>query len=222
MNLITEPYLDQVARWPKEGKHILAQFDDTSVVVYQAYCPTIGHFATKNGYFGGEFSLHRMSWIKPNFLWMMYRSGWGTKEGQETILAVWLKRSAFDILLEQAVHSTYMTGVYSSEAAWRDALALSEIRLQWDPDHDPSGAKVKRRAIQLGLRGGVLTRYAYEWIIDLEDITKFVRQQHFYAQSHAYDQLVIPKETVYAVTNDNIIRKLGLTVDLSDGASTSL
>jgi Domain of unknown function (DUF4291) len=42
--------------------------------------------------------------MKPNFLWMMFRSGWGMKEGQETILAIWLKRSAFDTLLEQAVH----------------------------------------------------------------------------------------------------------------------
>jgi len=27
-----------------------------------------------------------MSWIKPNFLWMMYRCGWGTKEGQQVTL----------------------------------------------------------------------------------------------------------------------------------------
>ena len=73
MNLRTEPYLVQGARWPTSGRHILAQFDDESVVVYQAYKPAIGQFAAKNGYFGGEWSLSRMSWIKPNFLWMMYR-----------------------------------------------------------------------------------------------------------------------------------------------------
>jgi hypothetical protein len=38
------------------------------VVVYQAYRPEIGHFAAQHGYFGGSFSLDRMSWIKPNFL----------------------------------------------------------------------------------------------------------------------------------------------------------
>jgi hypothetical protein len=27
-----------------------------------------------------------MSWIKPNFLWMMYCSGWGTKQRQRIIL----------------------------------------------------------------------------------------------------------------------------------------
>ena len=42
-----------------------------------------------HGYFGGDhFSLNRMSWVKPNFLWMMYRSGWGQKEGQVVVLAV--------------------------------------------------------------------------------------------------------------------------------------
>ncbi len=83
MSLITEPYLTQNTRWPRSGRHILAQYDDDSVLVYQAYRPSIGHFAARYGYFGGEFSFTRMSWIKPNFLWMMYRSGWGTKEGQE-------------------------------------------------------------------------------------------------------------------------------------------
>jgi hypothetical protein len=39
MNLLTEPYLAQVARWPQTGRHILAQFDNTAVVVYQAYRP---------------------------------------------------------------------------------------------------------------------------------------------------------------------------------------
>jgi hypothetical protein len=27
----------QAARWPASGRHVLAQFDDDSVVVYQAY-----------------------------------------------------------------------------------------------------------------------------------------------------------------------------------------
>jgi hypothetical protein len=29
-----------------------------------------------------------MTWIKPSFLWMMYRCGWGAKEGQESVLVV--------------------------------------------------------------------------------------------------------------------------------------
>src|SRR5215468_2098098 len=87
ISLKTEAYLTQVERWPKFGRWILAQYDAESIVVYQAYKPEIGHFAAQNGYFGGEFSLKRMSWIKPNFLWMMYRSGWATKQDQEIVSA---------------------------------------------------------------------------------------------------------------------------------------
>src|SRR6185295_11209872 len=103
MKLTTESYQAQIARWPRSGRHILAQFDGDSVVVYQAYRPNIGRFAAEHGYFGGEFSLGRMSWIKPNFLWMMYRSGWGSKPDQEVTLAVRLQRPAFDRILSLAV-----------------------------------------------------------------------------------------------------------------------
>jgi hypothetical protein len=88
-----------------------------SVTVYQAYRPAIGHFAANYGYFGGEFSLSRMSWIKPNFLWMMNRCGWATKEGQEVVLAVRLRRSAFDEILRRAVHSSFVPGVYESDSS---------------------------------------------------------------------------------------------------------
>src|SRR5689334_4441636 len=111
MNMRTEPYLEQLKRWPAYGRHILAQFDADTVVVYQAYRPAIGRFAAANQRFGGEFSFNRMSWIKPNFLWMMYRSGWGTKEGQEVTLAVRLRRVGFDAILERAVHSSYVPEV---------------------------------------------------------------------------------------------------------------
>src|SRR5207244_1202784 len=57
MNLITEAYLAQEARWPKSGRHILAQFDEESVVVYQAYNPSIGRWAARHGHFGGEFKM---------------------------------------------------------------------------------------------------------------------------------------------------------------------
>src|SRR4051812_27107339 len=119
MNLITEPYLAQKDRWPRRGRHILAQFDAESVIVYQAYNRAIGHFAAQHGNFGGGFSTSRMTWIKPNFLWMMYRSGWGTKENQEVTLAVRLKRDAFDEILRLAVHSSFDPDAYGSQEAWK-------------------------------------------------------------------------------------------------------
>ena len=199
--MITEPYLAQSPRWPPAGRHILAQFDAESVVVYQAYNPAIGHFAARHGYFGGGFGMSRMSWIKPNFLWMMYRSGWGTKENQEVTLAVRLRRDAFDEILRRAVHSTFVPEVYGSETAWRRAVAGSDVRLQWDPDHGPSGRPVERRAIQLGLRGDVLARYAKDWLLEIQDISDFVREQRANATA-PYDRLVTPREDVYPVADD--------------------
>jgi hypothetical protein len=67
--------------------------------------------------------------------------------------------------------------VYGSHGAWKEALARSPVRLQWDPDHGPSGGPVERRAIQLGLRGEVLAKYAREWLLDVEDISDFVTEQ---------------------------------------------
>ena len=76
MPLPITPYCDQGSAWPSAGRHILAQYDDDTIVVYQAYSQAIGGFALQHGYFGGDFKYTRMSWIKPNFLWMMYRSDW--------------------------------------------------------------------------------------------------------------------------------------------------
>lgn len=99
--------------------------------------------------FGGEkFSYHRMSWIKTNFLWMMYRCGWCTKKGQEKVLAVRITRDGFNTILAKA-----LTGHQEKEKGLNEK---SSVRLQWDPDHDPTGTSEQRRAIQLGLRNEVI------------------------------------------------------------------
>ena len=113
--LATAPYAEQMNRWPQTGRHILVQFDEETIIVYQAYRPKIGKFAVERGHLGGEFKYSRMSWIKPNFLWMMYRSEWGQAEGQEVVLALRLKRRFFDFLLAQAVPSSF--DAYDSVAA---------------------------------------------------------------------------------------------------------
>jgi hypothetical protein len=207
----TQSYLQQDATWPTAGQHILAHFDDASVIVYQAYRPAIGHFAAQHGYFGGDFSLSRMSWFKPNFLWMMYRSGWGTKEGQEVTLAIRIKRSFFEAVLEQAVASSFGASSFENNEAWKRALASSNVRLQWDPDHAPCGAPVQRRAIQLGLRGQVLEEYSREAIIEIEDISSFVAEQRPNAQPGSYENLITPLEQIYVPAKPEIATRLKLS-----------
>lgn len=197
--LTIEPYLVQRQRWPASGEHLLAHHDATSIVVYQAYRPSIGSHSASHGRLGGDgFSLGRMSWIKPSFLWMMFRSGWATKEGQEVVLALHLARAGFDEILASAVPSTWDRARYAERAEWERAVAASDVRVQWDPDHTPGGHKVERRTIQLGLRGGALRRLVEEWTLAIEDVTPFVAAQRAYARA-PYDQLWTPVEHPYSM-----------------------
>lgn len=208
MKLQTESFQSQQGKWPPSGRVILAQFDADSIIVYQAYHPAIGHFAARHGYFGGGFKMERMTWIKPNFLWMMFRSGWGTKANQEVTLAIRLRRSAFDQILASAVHSTFNRYVYPSEAVWQQQVASSDVRLQWDPDHAPNGAPLERRAIQLGLRGQTVAKFAREWILDVEDISDFVAEQRGNIEPSKWGDLITPRETAYPITDPDIAARL--------------
>jgi len=208
MELRTSEYSSQVQQWPSDGRHILAQFDAKNVIVYQAYRPQIGRYAADHGYFGGEFSLNRMSWIKPNFLWMMYRCGWAMKPDQETVLAISLRRVAFDEILARAVHSSFVPEIYTSFEDWKQALANSDVRLQWDPDHGPGGEPLPRRAIQLGLRGEILRQYAREWIVSIEDITEFVHEQRECLEQRGKQALVMPQEVVYPISTREVAARL--------------
>ena len=202
-------YVDQATTWPPAGRHILAQFNADSIVVYQAYRPSIAHYAASHQRLGGDFSFQRMSWIKPNFLWMMYRSGWATKQGQEHILAISITRGLFDEILRCAVPSTFDGRRYESTEAWQSALAASEVRLQWDPDHDPHGRPLARRAIQLGLRGGMLRRLAHDELLSIEDITPFVLQQRK-TLTGGIEGLETPVERVYIPADGEAARAVGL------------
>ncbi len=194
--MIPEPYLLQLPHWPTAGRHILAHHDDASLIVYQAYRPAIADFAVKHQRFGGEFSYNRMSWIKPNFLWMMFRAGWATKEGQERILAVRLQRAFFEEVLRDAVPSSFDPARHASHDDWKTAVEHSDVRLQWDPDHDPLGRPLERRAVQLGLRGRALRRYGEEALLGIDDITPFVIAQRAHLRD-GFAGLVMPRERVY-------------------------
>lgn len=194
-----ENYLEQQARLPRAGRHVVASFDADTVVVYQAYRAEIADHAVHHQRFGGPWSFTRMSWIKPGFMWMMYRSGWATKPGQERVLAVTLRRAPFETLVNSAVLSHYVEGVHPSRESWKEDAALSDVRVQWDPDHSPKGGKLERRAIQLGLRGDALRRYAVEWVVSIADVTPFVHEQYGVLQRDGVAALRVPREDVLSI-----------------------
>ncbi|AMV17967.1 DUF4291 domain-containing protein [Planctomyces sp. SH-PL14] len=210
MPLLTESYQEQTQIWPADGRHILAQFDDESIVLYQAYTPAIGHFAAANGVLGGPFRYTRMSWVKPNFLWMMFRSGWGTKPNQEVTLSLRVRRTFFDALLGEAVPSTWNHDLHPSREAWSQEVERSDVRLQWDPDHHPSGAKLERRAIQLGLRGLTLEAFGQRELLEVQDISEFVAEQRHALASRGVTALQTPRERVYRPADPAIAARIRL------------
>jgi Domain of unknown function (DUF4291) len=211
MHLPAAPYTDQQPHWPRSGRHILAHYDDETIIVYQAYSPLIGRFAVEHGYFGGSFSYSRMSWVKPNFLWMMYRSDWGRAANQDVVLAIRLRRAFFDSILAQAVPSSFMPQLYASREAWQAAVQASSVRLQWDPDHLPSGDPCERRAIQLGLRGEVLEAYGKREALEFNDMTDFVAAQRAHLGSWKTAGLLLtPTERVYTPVDPEAVLRIGL------------
>src|SRR5947209_12677445 len=210
MKVKAERYLDAVNRLPKSGQHILGHQQDEQIVVYQAYNRQIADYAVRNQRLGGpHYSYNRMSWIKPNFLWMMYRCDWASKENQERVLAIWLNKSDFENILRQAVFSSFNPEFYSSHESWKEALHQRDVRLQWDPDHDPFGKKMTRRAIQIGIKGTVLESFGKEQIKLVEDITAFVKEQQLHIDKGEVEKLIVPFETIYPLTDEDLRKITG-------------
>jgi hypothetical protein len=203
------PYHEEIARRPSRGRHLLAQHDEATVTVYQAYRPSIAEHAVAHQRFGGDFDFGRMSWIKPSFLWMMFRCGWGTKKDQERVLAIRIHRPYFDGLLARVVPSAWDRSVHATREEWTLASRGCDIRMQWDPDHAPGGAPIERRTIQLGLRGAALAGFAGDAIDSIEDVTPFVVAQ----REHRSDpeRLAIPIEEAYPVTHPLVRTRLALS-----------
>ena len=151
-----------------------------------------------------------MTWIKPNFLWMMYRNGWGRKEDQEYVLAIHLKMNAFKNYLENAVYSSYNDRLGISRGEWQNQVKGSSVRLQWDPDHDPFGGKLERRAIQIGLRNEFTRSFAKEDILLIENISEFVKEQHQFVLNDDLDQLILPEEKPLLLDDEDLNKKLRL------------
>jgi hypothetical protein len=190
----------------REPKVVRAAFDDDTVTVYQAYAPAIADEALRLGTFGPAFSLGRMTWIKPSFGWMLYRSGYGRKPGQERVLRISISHEGFRAALAGAVPSSFQRHLYPERDAWAAALRASPVRYQWDPDRDLRLVAQPRRAIQLGIAGPFVRRYVGEWIRRVEDVT---------ALAHAIEagaQPPVPAERPYPL-DPATLRTLGCTDD---------
>lgn len=157
---------------------VRALHTESTVTVYQAYRPELGRAAARDGRFPSSWSRDRMTWIKPSFLWMMYRCGWATKENQETVLAVEISREGFAWALRHACLSHHVPDLHGDRSAWKRQLRVSPARVQWDPERDLHLNPLPYRSLQLGLAGEATARYADEWIVGIEDVTPLATEIH--------------------------------------------
>jgi len=193
-----------------KAHEIRADYDSSTIVVYQAYPPEIGRPAAEHGRFVPPFSRSRMTWIKPSFLWMMERSNWGRKSGQEIVLAVRITREGWEEALAQAVLTNADQRVYRDAGAWRNALSGAAVRVQWDPERTLRGEKLDARSIQVGLGRQIVSRYVDDWITGIEDLTPLVGKIRGLVDdgSTAQAEDLLPLERVYQLSPE-LARRIG-------------
>ncbi len=175
-------------------------FDDDTIVVYQAYNRAIAEAAVDLQTFAPPtFKMDRMTWIKPSFLWMMYRAGWGSKKDQTNILEIQIKRSGFEWALENSCLSHFSSHIHASHEEWKTKLKASPVRLQWDPEKGLQLQNLTYRSIQIGLTGVAVHHFTKDWIVKISDITNECKAIHseIKAGNLAQAQRMLPQEEIY-------------------------
>lgn len=160
------------------ARQIRARYSDTTITVYQAYPPQLAEAALAAGRFVAPFSRDRMTWIKPSFLWMMYRCGWATKPGQERVLAIEITRAGFEWALEHSCLSHFDPSCHPDRDTWAQQVKTSPVRVQWDPERSLRLGPLGYRSVQIGLSGPAVARYVEQWTTGITDITTSVRDMH--------------------------------------------
>jgi len=183
----------------KPIKEIRAIYTDDTIRVYQAYSDAIANSALKHGKFiSPPFKMERMTWIKPSFLWMMYRAGWGKKDAnQKRILAIDISREGFEWALEHSIMSNH-TSKYTKEE-WTKLKETTPVRIQWDPERDLFLEPLNYRAIQIGLSNEAVPLYVNEWIKNITEVTELASNIHSLIQENNIEEAkkLLPKEMPY-------------------------
>jgi Domain of unknown function (DUF4291) len=193
-------------------REVRASFDAATVVVYQAYRHEIAEAALRAGTFVPPFSFTRMTWIKPSFLWMAYRSGWAKKLGQEHVLAIRITREGFDFALAHASLSAFEPETHQTREVWQAQRDDSPVRVQWDPERDVALSQLPYRTIQIGLGAAVVPAYVREWIVGIDEATSTIRSVADLVANGdtAGARALLPIETPYPVPATTA-RRLGMT-----------
>jgi hypothetical protein len=192
-------------------REIRADFDRDTIVVYQAFRAEIADAAIEAGRFVSPFSLGRMTWIKPSYLWLMERSNWGRKPQQERILAVRITREGWNTALSRGVLTSFEPRVHGSVDAWRQQFDDAVVHVQWDPERSIHGKKQAHRSIQVGLSRQICRNYVDHWIVGITDLTPLTHKIRRLCEEGEHDRAkrLLPAEKAFEVS-DEIAARLGM------------
>ena len=178
---------------------IRANYDNNTIVMYQAYNDAIADAAIKAQCFVSPFSTRRMTWFKPSFRWLMHRSNWGKKSGQNRILAVHIHREAWEDALSRGVLTHPEPSIHGSREAWREKFEAASVHVQWDPERSLQGGALDHYSIQVGLTRHLIEEFASSWITRIEDLSPLVAKMEQMRQGKGKKHLSrhLPPERVY-------------------------
>ncbi len=209
--LAFETYEEHERHLPTKGKYIIAQFTQEYIIVYQAFRDSVAEYAVANQRFGSEdYDFGRTTWLKPSFLWMMYYSGWANKQNQENVLAIKISIAGFEEILKNAVLNKFYDSLPLLDI-FRKNKTPEQIQWQWESYHDLRGNKTDRKAVKIGLSGDMLQRFNNEWILEIQNITEYVKQQQKLVKEDKIDQVLLPRERAYAPKDLTILKKIDAT-----------
>ena len=180
-----------------DTREIRAGFDQEGIFIFQAFRPAAAEWAVKNQKFGFGFSLKRFTWIKPSFGWMLYRSNFASKEGQEKILRIKIHHAAFLFILENSIPAIYDPVLFPDIKEWHSKMKTHGLRYQWDPERDLFLNKIIGvRSLQLGIGPPYIKSYAQDWVIEISDITEICKNLQKIKGNHRYLKNPFP-ESIY-------------------------
>ncbi|WP_299459132.1 DUF4291 domain-containing protein [uncultured Microscilla sp.] len=195
----------------KNKYEIRALYTPEHIALYAAFSSSIANVALKSQQLLPPFSYDRMTWVKPSYLWMMYRSDWAQKDNMQRILRIWIKRTDWELALKEAILTTPEAHVYNDAKKWRKQLDKARVRVQWDPERDIQNKHLSFKSIQVGIMPSLAETYAKKWIAKIEDVTPLTQHIRSLVVAQQFEQAtqLLPKEQVYPVETE-LKRILGM------------
>lgn len=127
-----------------------------------------------------DYSDLKANLLQLSFLSIMHDYNSRGKENQESVLAVWIKKEAFEEILQK-------------------------VTPNWNSDYDYFGKELERQTIQLDLKEEDFEKLIKEKIDFVYDVSDFIKEQKQYINQNQIEKLMIPKERIVDFETPDLI-----------------